>query len=180
MLGATTTSARMPDLRLFHIRPRNLSGRVLHPLSELESLLPEVAENARQKYVGREWLPDAKVPTLGCRWMDVIFFVPVHPEEVRDALVAAGHPRFPKEWIEIDAEQLSVDRTAVFLPGESPAEDTFAPFDLALLASHSQLSAAQREAYAQGAPGKVLLFGRTAHVLHRGSVQFEPSRIVTV
>jgi hypothetical protein len=54
------------------------------------------------------------------------------------------------------------------------------PFDLRLLESHSQLSAAQREAYAQGAPGKVLLFGRTAHVLHRGGVHFDASRIVTV
>jgi len=170
----------MPSLRLFHIRPRNLSGRVLHPLSELESLLPEVAAHARQKYVGREWLPDAIIPTLGCRWMDVVFFVPVHPEEVRDALIAAGHPHFPKHWIEIDVEQLGLDRTTVFLPGESPADDTFAPFDLRLLESHSQLSAAQRQAYAQGAPGKVLLFGRTAHVLHRGGVQFDASRIVTV
>ena len=153
---------------------------MLYPLSELESLLPEVAAHARRKYVGREWLPEAIVPTLNCRWMDVIFFVPVHPEEVRDALIAAGHPHFPKRWIEIDAEQLCGDRTAVYLPGDSPPDDRFARFSNRLVSSHCHLSAAQREAYAQGEPGKVLLFGRTAHVLHQGGVQFDASRIVTV
>jgi hypothetical protein len=170
----------MPGLSLFHMRPRNLEGRVLYPLGELESLLPQVAARARQKYVGREWLPTTIVPGLGCRWMDVVFFIPVHPEQVRDALLDAGHPYRPRQWIQIDAQQLGGDRTAVFLPGDSPAEDVFAPFDVELLASHCQLSAAQRAEYARGAPGEVLLFGRTAHVLHRGCVAIDESRILTV
>jgi hypothetical protein len=170
----------MPTSTLFHICPRDLSGAVLHPLSELASVLPQVATRASQKYVGREWLPQTIIPTLGCRWMDVVFFVPVRPEEVRDALVAAGHPHFPRRWIEIDAGQLASDRTAIFLPGDSPEHDVFAPFDLELLAPHSRVSAAQRAAYAQGEPGKVLLFGHTAHVLHHGSVAFDESRILSV
>jgi hypothetical protein len=54
----------MPGLSLFHLRPSNLEGRVLYPLGELESLLPQVAARARQKYVGREWLPTTMVPAL--------------------------------------------------------------------------------------------------------------------
>ena len=165
---------------LFHICPRDLNGLILHPLSDLQASLPQVATHAWQKYVGREWLPEKIIPTLCCRWMDVVFFVPVRPADVRDALISARHPRFPRRWIEIDAEQLTPDRTAIFLPGDSTDDDSFASFDLRVLASHSQLSAAQRAAYAQGVPGKTLLFARTAHVLHRGSVQFDPSRIVTV
>lgn len=155
-------------------------GHVLHPLSDLERLFPTIAARARRKYEGREWLPSVAVPALSCRWMDCVMFTPVHPKQVRDALVAAGHPRFPRQWIEIAADRLSPDRTTAFLPGDSPADDAFLPFSLQLLASHARLSAAQRAAYAGGAPGDTLLFDHTLHVLHHGSVPFDPSHIVTV
>jgi hypothetical protein len=170
----------MSSLSLFHMRPTGLKGSFLYPLSELESELPRLGARARQKYSGREWLPDAIVPPLGCRWIDAVMFTPVHPREVRDALVAGGHPRYPTRWIEIDAAQLSQDRMALFLPGESPARDEFVPFSLDLLADHVRLSAAQRAAYARGEPGKVLLFGHTAHVLHHGRVAFDKACIFSV
>lgn len=170
----------MSSLPLFHMCPKDLTGSFLYPLSELESALPSLAVRARQKYAGREWLPDAIVPPLGCRWMDVVMFIPVHPRELRDALVASGHARYPTRWIEVDAAQLAQDRMAIFLPGESPDHDVFAAFNLKVVAEHARVSAAQRAAYAQGEPGKVLLFGHTAHVLHYGRVTFDRRDILSV
>jgi hypothetical protein len=180
MVRVTSAGSGMSSLSLFHMCPKELTGSFLYPLSELELALPLLAERARRKYVGREWLPDAMVPPLGCRWMDVVMFIPVHPREIRDALVAAGHPRYPARWIEVDAAQLLQDRMALFLPGESPEGDAFAPFSPKLLADHVRISGAQREAYARGEPGKVLLFGHTAHVLHHGRVAFDDTQILSI
>ncbi len=79
-------------MRLYHLVPQGgVVGDELMPLSQLRVELPEVYEAARQKYEGRERVPQNYVPLLDRYWRDMVFLSPVHPQAIHDVLVSCGH-----------------------------------------------------------------------------------------
>ena len=75
---------------LYHKVSANMDGAVLHPLSTLKETHPELYVAHVAKYNGREHVMEQFIPTLGAKWNDVLHFTPIHPEELKKALVEAG------------------------------------------------------------------------------------------
>lgn len=70
----------------------DMVGDVLRPLNVLRETHPDLYPTKAAKYAGREWVMDQRIPTLDCKWNDVLQFSPIEPAEFKRALVDAGMP----------------------------------------------------------------------------------------
>ena len=175
---------------VYHLVPHNFRGDALYPLNRLKDAQPELyAEHAR-KYQGRDRLLSRRVPLLDCLWNDVLHFSPVHPEQIRDGLRAAGHEWKPRRWFEVDPAACGFDagNTVVYLyPARergdfATRDEDFTAYDPALLEEMTTLpqatAAYYAEAVAAGEP--IFAFHRIPHILHRGSVECNGMNVVEV
>lgn len=91
---------------VYHVRQPNFVGDRLYPLNNLKAKLPAIYENAVKKYTGREWLLEAKLPTLDCLWNDVLHFSLMHPSVIYKHLLDVGIDYSKREllWFEVPLE----------------------------------------------------------------------------
>lgn len=177
---------------LYHLMPDRVVGDALLPLNRLAPIDHEEAGRHRAKYVGREALLGRRVLPLDGSWLDVIHLSPVHLEEVRDALLAAGH-----RWrdggrrvaaIDPEAVGMTAQNTALWLspPGARVrllgTPDEYAPFGPDALDDHRVLPEQTREHYAEfAALGRpAFLFHGITHVLHRGAIPLGTVEVIVV
>ncbi|MEO0867510.1 MAG: hypothetical protein AAFY17_03485 [Cyanobacteria bacterium J06642_11] len=141
-----------------------------------------------EKYVGREPLVQQTIPALGCYWNDVLHFCPVHPDLIRQGLMAAGYKPKSAQWFEIDPMALGFNsrNTVIYL---NPAKryqdftkraDDFKPFASASLAEFCALPEATVAYYRSSyKANKIpLLFHRIPHVLHLGQVAIQKTTVI--
>lgn len=72
---------------VYHRRPLDLRGRVLHLLNRLRVTHPEVYASELGKYNGREGLLRSRIPPLNMSWADVLYCTPIHPHRIYQALL---------------------------------------------------------------------------------------------
>ncbi len=116
-------------MRMYCTVPTELFGDKLYPLSELKIHRPEIHAVAVKEYDGRKEVLKIHIPELRCIWSDVLFFTPIHPEELRRAWNKAGVevPK-PLPFFEIETKTLDI-RKLVIYPNEAVAGDKiFFPF----------------------------------------------------
>ena len=93
---------------VYHLKPENISGTKLYPLSAMEELLPETYARGSDKYIGREKLMEKRLASLGCRWNDVIHLSPISPALIWDGYMRAGGLwKRTLEWFKIPVESLA-------------------------------------------------------------------------
>jgi hypothetical protein len=107
---------------VYHLKPRDLRGHWLLPLSQLKLVHPDLIGQAIEKYRGRENLMKVKIPLLDCLWNDVVFFSPISPEHLKRALQSAGVPTRPRTWLKIPVSALK-NIPAVYLEGRPTSPD---------------------------------------------------------
>lgn len=175
---------------LYHRVPHNLTGSILYPLNVLKDKSPEIYANQVKKYEGREYLLTRQIPHLNCLWNDVLHFSPVHPAQVRAALLEAGFSWKPSKWFVIDPEILdfnSQDTVIYLYParqfGDFSLHATdFEPFTIDKLSQLSNLPTATIEYYKSTRANnrRPLLFHRVPHILHHGSIDTTLTKTIVV
>lgn len=167
---------------LYHVLPRTTRGTHLLPLNELRHTYPDLYARHVDKYRGREHDLDEPVPPLNCTWADVVFFAPLHPGPLFDALRRSGHNIRPVEPATIDASALDPARCVIRLMRHGstghwpdPAdEDDYLPLTTATLRAVNQVSVAAVSRLENLTPTDPWLsWADVPHILHRGPVAFD-------
>ena len=112
---------------LWHHVPQNMQGSLLWPLRALEEVSAEVAGVQRAKYAGREHIANLHVPLLDCRWDEVVFFSPIHPDTIHDAVRSAGGTTRAGHAYEIDMQTLKDHELIWFDPKKAGPNGALTP-----------------------------------------------------
>ncbi len=98
---------------VYHIKPNEMKGDLLFPLSMLEDKYPDIYDKEIQKYNGRERLLEQRVDVLDCMWKDVLHCSAVSPQLIVDALTKLDPElEIDLEWYCIPIDILPVKNTA--------------------------------------------------------------------
>jgi hypothetical protein len=167
---------------LFHAPVPELRGEALLPLNTLRERFPDIYAREHNKYVGREHILTTPVEPLSCTWADVVFFSPVPPDVLFEAIRASGRKvRSGQPWT-VDALDLDSDRCCIRLmrvePGQlgctPPDQDDWLPFTTATLRAVSEVTVrAVERLMSLNATEPMLPWGDVPHVLHRGPVRID-------
>jgi hypothetical protein len=174
----------MSTSNLYHRRPPNMRGSVLHPLNVLRQVMPDLYEHQRKKYTGREELLQQRVIPLNCLWNDVLHLSPVHPRKVAELASSEAVFWSEADWFEIDATNFTADNTAIFRYTDisistTIAADEFEVFDRSKLPSLGEVPPLTKEYYRTADKGgKYFIFCGVPHILHRGSIDVEQAKII--
>jgi len=57
---------------LYHLVPKNIRGDILYPLNILKSIYPDIYQYQVNKYFGREYIIEQRIPLFNCLWNDVL------------------------------------------------------------------------------------------------------------
>ncbi len=172
---------------LYHMVPQDMRGTILHPLNDLQDRYPDLYASESAKYEGRPEVLEQLIPTLQAKWNDVLQFSPVHPADIKAALIDAGLNPRQMRFFEVDPELLDPAHTSIYLfnntdPNEALDVHHFASFDPDTIATHSSLPESTKRYYKKIAEtgGKPLLFIGIPHVLHRGSLDVSGLTVIEV
>ena len=178
---------------IYHLVPKNLIGIVLYPLNELKTRLPDVYAIHAGKYVGRESLMQRQIPLLHCLWNDVLHCSPVHPTQIRRALINAGFAWSPRLWFIIHPMNVnfSKNNTVIFfrtlldtpkqLSDFKASSAEFVPFSEQELLKITELPIATADYFrcAKAAGEAPFLFNYVPHVLYRGSIHIDDVDVIS-
>jgi hypothetical protein len=177
-------------MNLYHIVPPRVEGPELMSLHELRGPYPALFEEYSKKYQGREELMAQMIPILNKSWNDVIQLSPVHPEEIRDAMLKIGFGWRPMLFFEIDpvAVGMNSQNTVVFkhLPKQrgdfSMRPEDFESFDSKNISSYSTLPEITKNHFAESKANNTapMLFIWVPHVLYAGRISVAPLKIIEV
>lgn len=98
------------------MKPLDQEGATLYPLTDLESIRPDIYQQQKAKYEGRPHVMDQRIPPLGnCAWNAVIFMSAVAPNKIDEARTEAGFtPSTHRSYYQIDPSILDRDKLTVY------------------------------------------------------------------
>jgi hypothetical protein len=107
-----------------------MRGGTLYPLNALRAAYPELYEEERRKYDGREQLLELRIPVLDVLWNDALHLAPIHPSRLAAAwrTVGLSSPAWEREFFEIPVARIDAKRAVWFTSGALPLDDV-TPFD---------------------------------------------------
>jgi len=70
---------------IYHLKPEPFEGNSLIPLNLMDKE-SELYKGHAKKYIGRESLMEEVIPTLNCKWNDVVQFSALDPQVIVDEL----------------------------------------------------------------------------------------------
>lgn len=161
-------------MHIYHRIPRNMTGEVLYPLSELQKIDPALYNVHAAKYEGREHLMEERIPLLeNCLWNEVIFLAAVHPAHFRRAFESVGfeYPR-PFRAFEFDVAYLDHSRMAVIMTMEMNRPRTYEPFDPTRFKEYEVIPQKTLDYWKQerNAHKRPFHWMHVPHILYRGSL----------
>ncbi|ADB35482.1 hypothetical protein Kfla_6485 [Kribbella flavida DSM 17836] len=165
----------MPTL-LYKAAVRDLRGEHLLPLNQIRDRYPDLYDREVAKYAAWPEVTRHPVHPLACTWNDVLFFSPVHPGPIFDAIRASGRGVPALDYWTLDANLLPADRTCIRLmrydPTHSaPGPEDFVPYSVRTVAELSSPSeTALRRLRSLTADEPLLPWADIPHVLFRGSL----------
>lgn len=164
----------MPKTLLYKGAIRDLRGADLLPLNLIRDRYPDLYTREAAKYAARLHVMDHPVYPLNCRWTDVLFFSPVHPAPIFEALRESGRVTGPLTYWTLDADLLSPDRTCILLKRHDPLfksqpPEDYIPFTPAAAAALLEPSPQALHRLRNLNPTEPLLpWADIPHILHRG------------
>lgn len=169
---------QLSDFTLYHRAVREMRGDELLPLNRLRDAYPDIYEREGKKYAGREQLRREKVLPLGCLWGDVLFFSPVHPSPLLEAVRESGREVPPVRFWTLNAAELDPERACikrvqpwpggVYTPPTPADYLPFSPEPLAQVSLPSTTTLTRLHTLPPGAP--LILWMDVPHVLYRGGL----------
>ena len=70
---------------IYHLKPKPFEGTKLIPLNQMDNK-SEIYKSHASKYIGREDLRDGIIPSLNCKWNDVVQFSALDPQIIVNEL----------------------------------------------------------------------------------------------
>lgn len=173
---------------LYHMVPKDLRGNVLHPLNDLQNIHPDLYLAKVTKYQGRESVMEKIIPTLECKWNDVLFFSPVDPKELKDALVEAGMEPREMSFYQIDPELLDPSKTTIYLfnrdlpPEQIDTLVNYTEYNPKDLEKHSKIPEKTKLYFLEEFKKnkRPLMFIGIPHILHKGPLDISDLPVITV
>ena len=99
---------------LYHKVPKEMKGTILYPLNQLRDIFPEIYDAEVKKYEHRESILERRIPILGCLWNDVLHLSPVHPQQIKDALLKLGYHDFEYKFYQLDADSINPSEAVIY------------------------------------------------------------------
>lgn len=177
---------------LYHKVPADLKGNIIHPLNELKDIHPELYSSKLKKYENRDGVMKYLIKDLECKWNDVVHMSPIHPKDLKEALLDAGFQPKEMKFFQIDPEKLDLEKTKVFLFKElrdkksgKLNDDEIVNFKLEDLDKYSIISEKTKAYYKKivnNHDNTKMLFAfiHVPHILHKGSIDISNLPIITV
>ena len=172
---------------VYHARQPNFTEERLIPLNKLKDKLPEVYNQAVKKYNGREWLLEARLPSLGCLWNDVLHFSLTHPAVIYRHLSEAGldYRGWEVRWFEVPLDDILAQPCTLYRNSRKDrSKKEFPPEDFEAVTPErvkelSAMPARNLDYYRECVAQKTypLLWGYAPHVLLNGELDVSPYRI---
>lgn len=168
-------------MKLYHVlvRSNDLREEALYTLNQLKDKHTDLYQRELAKYEDRPHVLVQRFPHLNCAWGDVVFFSPVHPDEVCGAMAKHGGRYVPSfAYYEIPSTHLNPRHMAVWLfhnPEYDP--DEVVRFDEDLLEDMQNVPEATIEYFEEQRElekPKMFFFMHIPHIVHKGSVDMSP------
>lgn len=163
---------------VYHRVPNNMEGTIIYPLNILKNQKPNLYDEYIKKYSQREELLKIKIKPLNCFWNDVIFFSPVHPNEIESELEKAGFSRDIKSrWFKIPLSNLNLENLAVNI-----SKDKFELFKLEMLDKIKFLPQQTKIYYKTCFENnkKPLVLAYAPHLLYKGVLDISKLEIIEI
>ena len=92
---------------IYHLKPRPFEGTSLIPLNMMNKE-GDLYKNHARKYEGREYLMEEIIPSLNCKWNDVVQFSALDPQKIVDKLktIQTDLEMFRSEYFKIHVSQI--------------------------------------------------------------------------
>lgn len=170
------------------MKPLEQQGDTLYPLTDLESINPDIYQQQKSKYDGREHVMDQRIPPLGnCAWNAVIFMSAVSPDALNATRVDVGFPPIThRSYYQIDPTTLDQDQLTVytFPDGRRFNETTdFKEYRYEDLEEYSRIPEATKRYYRQeldsGQKYVRLAWRFIPHILYKGRINVSECPVVT-
>ncbi len=157
---------------LYHQVPSEMRGNILFPLNQLKEIHPDLYLKEVEKYIGREWILDERIPPLECFWNDVLFLSAIHPYTLVHQLRKVGLPIKPRwQFFVIDPVKLDPSLLTVFLYSGNGRD--YEEFQKENLSRYAIIPEKTKQYFRQEAARgqRPLLYHHIPHILYRGPIQ---------
>ena len=172
---------------IYHQVPQGMIGETLYPLSELETVAPELYRKQRAKYrdhPSRERIPYQRVPKLDCWRREVENLSPLHPYLIYKAWQNLGVTLPDVSWYQLPVKAVAHLPTVLYQPsgdvGKDIPEEGVRWLEPTIYQEVTELSEATKVWYAElhrrGLRGG--WFARTPHVLVKGAVSVKDTKVI--
>jgi len=153
-------------------------GTKIVPLSTLQRIEPELAEQRMSKYRNRKSLAATFIPCLSCTWIDVVQMFAVPPELIQERKRVLGDR--PHRFFEIESDSLDINRLCAYYRNDKETgKEVFDPFDPSLPLDRPGEGFEEwfREEAAKGR--RLPLFVGIPHILYKGEIDIADCLIVS-
>ncbi len=163
-----------PTSTLFHVTSLPVVDGWLHPLNELKRTNQPLYDHYVQKYHGREYIRQRRIPILNCEWSDVVFLSAVNPQVVVETIRQLGGQSSPLRYYELSGHSFESDKCLIWLYEQEDYTDLsqYVQFTPSLIARYSALPDRAVEYYRATIASQkpTLLYQFVPHFLYRGSI----------
>jgi len=172
------------------MKPLDLNGDSLIPLNQIRKFDQALYEKKVKKYKGRENLLNLIIPKLNCKWNDVLFFSPVHPQIIKE-LREELHLKWNLfNWYELNPNDIpAFEKKSVIYDSEEKQKGDFSinekeiiPFTLDKLKKYRKIPNSTRQHYknmkAQDEP--IFTFYQIPHILFKGVIPISKLKNLTI
>jgi len=147
-----------------------MRGSILYPLNKLLEVYPDLYEQKRAKYAGREHVAATYIPGLDCYWGDVVQMFAVPAKIIQKRQKTRGGDPF--SFFEIDSDGLDPSKLCAWVGDEFVLFDPKLPVDRTSEEIEADFERRVRE------KGSARLFILLPHVLYKGEIDISSCPIV--
>lgn len=170
---------------IYHIKNPSFKGKYIYPLSELQTIYPDLYKKEMKKYKGRENHPNIKINILDTSWKDCVNFSTLSPIKIFQLEQLLGVPGYKNihdvDIFKFDIKDLKNMEMCLYDDNKSPRKDeaykkininTYKETDFIPTATIKYfVKSKEKNEYP-------LLFGNVPHVLIKGSIPINKADII--
>lgn len=100
--------------KLYHIKRKLFIWDTIYPLNQLWYKSPELYDQYKKNYLGREHIIDNIIPVINCKLHDVVHLSPINPQKISNILKKLWHNVKFQEIFVIDIKDIDIDKAVLF------------------------------------------------------------------
>jgi hypothetical protein len=173
---------------IYHLKPNPFVGDSLVPLNLMDHESDLYKKNAA-KYQGREELMNEIIPTLNCKWNDVVQFSSIDPQILFDELakIQENNKTGRREYFKIHKDQILDHYPAVVFDRKTKLKGQFGvnEEDIACFSTYKEINQVPQDTIdywrrMQEAKKPMLLFPFVPHIFVKGIIDTSNFEVCTL